>query len=345
MTGLLTALIIILAVLTVLQIIRIYELSGDLNKEESYLTTHEDNNRQGLYLLLFGIAIVGSLIWMMVAWNEILLPQSASEHGVETDALMSISMGLILVVYFIMTPILFWFSFKYRGLKGTKATYYEHNNKLELIWTSVPTVVLAVLIIYGLTVWSNTMTPENEEDPMRIEVYAQQYKWTARYAGSDNNLGYANVRLIEGANVLGLDLEDINSQDDFSPMEIHLPVGQPILFTFRSQDVIHSAYFPHFRAQMNCVPGMTTRFQFTPTITTADMRKDPDVIGKVERINAIRAEAGNEPYEYDYLLLCNKICGAAHYNMQMNVIVETRAEYDAWVLEQQSISQTLAANN
>jgi len=93
------------------------------------------------------------------------------------------------------------------------------------------------------------------------------------------------------------------------------------------------------------VPGMTTRFQFTPTITTADMRKDPDVIGKVERINAIRAEAGNEPYEYDYLLLCNKICGSAHYNMQMNVIVETQADYDAWVLEQQSIIQTLAANN
>lgn len=345
MTGLLTALIIILAVLTILQIIRIYELSGDLNKEKSYMTTYEDNNRQGFYLLLFGIAIVVSLIWMMIAWDEILLPQSASEHGVETDALMSISMGLILVVYFIMTPILFWFSFKYRGLKDTKATYYEHNNKLELIWTSVPTVVLAVLIIYGLTVWSNTMSPENEEDPMRIEVYAQQYKWTARYAGSDNNLGYANVRLIEGANVLGLDMEDINSQDDFSPMEIHIPVGQPVLFTFRSQDVIHSAYFPHFRAQMNCVPGMTTRFQFTPTITTADMRKDPDVIGKVERINAIRAEAGNEPYEYDYLLLCNKICGSAHYNMQMNVIVETQADYDAWVLEQQSISQTLAANN
>ena len=153
------------------------------------------------------------------------------------------------------------------------------------------------------------------------------------------------MRLIEGANVLGLDLEDINSQDDFSPMEIHIPVGQPVLFTFRSQDVMHSAYFPHFRAQMNCVPGMTTRFQFTPTITTADMRKDPDVIGKVERINAIRAEAGNEPYEYDYLLLCNKICGSAHYNMQMNVIVETQADYDAWVLEQQSIIQTLAANN
>jgi cytochrome c oxidase subunit 2 len=39
--------------------------------------------------------------------------------------------------------------------------------------------------------------------------------------------------------------------------------------------------------------------------------------------------------------LCNKICGSAHYNMQMNVIVETQEEYDAWVKEQKTISETL----
>jgi cytochrome c oxidase subunit 2 len=84
----------------------------------------------------------------------------------------------------------------------------------------------------------------------------------------------------------------------------------------RSQDVIHSAYMPHFRAQMNCVPGMVTYFKFTPTITTAEMRqitKNPD---------------------YDYLLLCNKICGAAHYNMQMTIIVDSQEDYDKWMAEQ-----------
>jgi cytochrome c oxidase subunit 2 len=76
-------------------------------------------------------------------------------------------------------------------------------------------------------------------------------------------------------------------------------------------------------------------------VTTAEMRQDPNVIGKVERINAIRSAKGLELYEYDYILLCNKICGSAHYNMQMNVIVETQAEYDAWVKEQKTISETL----
>ena len=56
----------------------------------------------------------------------------------------------------------------------------------------------------------------------------------------------------------------------------------------RSQDVLHSAYMPHFRAQMNCVPGMITQFGFTPTVTTEDMRQNPDMVDKVANINKIR---------------------------------------------------------
>ena len=80
-------------------------------------------------------------------------------------------------------------------------------------------------------------------------------------------------------------------------------------FIFRSQDVIHSAYFPHFRAQMNTVPGLTTRFKFTPNITTKQMR----VI--------------KQDNNFDYILLCNKICGTAHYNMFMKVVVLPEEEY------------------
>ena len=106
---------------------------------------------------------------------------------------------------------------------------------------------------------------------------------------------------------------------------------------------------PHFRAQMNCVPGMITEFSFTPITTTVDMRQNPDVIDKVNRTNKIRAEkaaAGAEnsdPWEFDYILLCNKICGKSHYNMQMKIIVETQEEYDAWIKSQQTFSDTMAS--
>ena len=73
-------------------------------------------------------------------------------------------------------------------------------------------------------------------------------------------------------------------------LNLHLPVGRPVLFKMRSQDVLHSAYMPHFRAQMNCVPGMVTQFGFTPTVTTEEMRQNPDIIEKVAKINKIRVE-------------------------------------------------------
>jgi len=119
----------------------------------------------------------------------------------------------------------------------------------------------------------------------------------------------------------------------------------------RSQDVLHSAYMPHFRAQMNCVPGMITQFGFTPTVTTAEMRQTPEMTDKVTNINRIRVEKSKEllakgeealeRYEFDYLLLCNKICGKSHYNMQMKIIVETQEEYDAWMKEQKIFKNSL----
>jgi len=336
-----TLIVLVLAVLTALQLIRIFELSSKARKRAEYEITDQDNNNQGWLMLLFGIGLMVSFFWMLASWSKLMLPKSASEHGNDIDNLFNISMYVIMAMFVVVQPILFYFAWKYRGASNRKATYYEHNNRLEFIWTIVPALVLAVLIMYGMTTWSKTMNPKNEQEPMVIELYAQQFKWTARYAGTDNKLGFANVRLIKDANVLGVDTLDALSADDKVTTEIHLPVGRPVLFRFRSQDVIHSAYMPHFRAQMNCVPGMTTQFQFTPTVTTAEMRQDAEVVGKVKRINDIRTAKGEEAYAYDYILLCNKICGSAHYNMQMNIVVETEAEYQKWLAEQKTIAELL----
>src|SRR5690606_4200337 len=198
-----------------------------------------------------------------------------------------------------------------------RATFYADNDKLEFIWTIIPVITLAGLIIYGLFTWTDIMNVDRDDDPLMVELYAQQFNWKARYGGNDNTLGEANVRLIQGINQLGVDPADPNGRDDKIVTELHLPVGRRVLLKMRSQDVLHSAYMPHFRAQMNCVPGMVTQFAFTPTITTEEMRLKDYVIEKVANINSIRTEkskdlaaAGEEalePYEFDYVLIFNKI--------------------------------------
>jgi cytochrome c oxidase subunit 2 len=318
-----------------------FKLLGLTKKDQ--VATEEENNINGWLMLGLGGFIYGLMLYSMIQGRVVLLPRlSASLEGEDIDKLFVITMGLILVVQFITQFLIYWFTFKYRGIKGRKAVFYADSHKLEMWWTVTPTIVLSVLIIYGLWTWNNVQDLSNAENPLIIEVYAKQFQWEARYAGEDNELGVGHVNFIKGINTMGVDMTDKNSADDIPVRELHLPKGRKVIFKFRSQDVLHSAYMPHFRAQINCVPGMTTSFGFTPTVTTEEMRLDEDTKAKFDAINALRLSEGNEEtVEFDYLLLCNKICGASHYNMQMKVVVQEEADFNKWLKEQKTLTQVI----
>ena len=351
MTAYLVILVIILFGVAVWQINKVFKLLQPAKSEDSEVASDKDNQTQGYMMLAFVFFIYWILAYCFWKWGNVLLPVAASEHGLEIDQLMLITMVVIFVVGIITQWLLHYFAFVYRGSKDKKALFYAENHRLEFIWTIIPVIVLAVLIIYGLFTWTDIMSFDEDDDPMVVELYAYQFDWRARYGGLDNTLGEANVRLIEGLNQLGVDVSDPNAQDDKVVTELHLPIGKKVLFKMRAQDVLHSAYMPHFRAQMNCVPGMITQFAYTPNITTKDMRLEEDVIAKVKHINEIRTaknieliakgEEALEMYDFEFLLLCNKICGSNHFNMQMNIIVETEEEFNTWISEQGTIAETL----
>jgi len=322
MTSILVGLIVLLSVIVLVQVLRVNELISEVKNEDPNEITDKDNHTQGILAFsILGVLFLAFVIWQLKYWGVHILPPASSIHGATIDTLMDVTMGLILFVFFITQPILAWFAFKYRGNSKNKAYFFVHNNKLELAWTIIPSLVLTPLIIYGLNVW-NDVTNIDTTNSKVIELYAKQFNWTARYSGEDNTLGKANYKLVKGLNELGVDMEDENAEDDMVTREVHLVVGQPVLLRMRSQDVIHSAFLPHFRVQMNCVPGMTTQFAFTPTQTTTEMKEQ-------------------EGEDFEFVLLCNKICGAAHYNMKMKFIVETQEEYDSWIASQKTLKNTL----
>jgi cytochrome c oxidase subunit 2 len=348
MTTFLILTVVVLLAVALWQLTKIFDLTqvGGGNVNDTQIANDNDNKVNGYLMFAFLGFIYLTTIFCLLNYSDLpLIGNSASEHGPQIDNLMVISLVLIFIVQTITQALLHYFAFKYRGKQGQKALYFADNNKLEFIWSIIPAIVLAGLILYGLYAWTNIMfvDEKDEQDAIVIELYAQQFKWEARYAGADNVLGKANVRYIEGVNNLGVDLSDPNAQDDFTAPELHIPKGKRVVFKMRSQDVLHSAYMPHFRAQMNCVPGMVTTFSFVPTMTTAEMRDKPEMIAKVANINAIRAKKSEkliaegqtalDPYTFDYLLLCNKICGASHYNMQMKIVVDTPEEYAVWLKE------------
>ncbi len=342
--------VLVLVAIAIWQMTKIFELS-QVKAEITQVATDKDNKYNGYLLFAFLIFIYLITIFCFWKYSKFILPEAASEHGGEYDSLLLWSFVIIFIVQTITQALLHYFGYKYKGEKGKKALFFADNDRLEFIWTIIPVIVLAGLILWGLYTWTNIMDINEDDDPLIVELYAQQFNWTARYGGEDNVLGESNVRMIDinRANVMGLDEADPNSSDDIIVKELHLPVGRKVNFKMRSQDVLHSAYMPHFRAQMNCVPGMITEFSFTPSITTAEMRLKPEIVDKVNRTNAIRAERAakgepnSDPWEFDFVLLCNKICGKSHYNMQMKIIVETEEEYNEWITSQQTFGQLMAS--
>ena len=482
--NLLILLVVVLGLVAAVQLSKVYQLSISLRGKREEDISEADNRLNGGAFLAFMAVFYASFIYLLVYYGSYGTPP-ATEHGVAVDQLMNFNMAIIFTVFFIVNTLLFWFAAKYYYRADRKARFFAHDNRLELVWTVIPSIVLAVIIAFGLRTW-NQMTGEAADDALRVELYSKQFDWTARYPGNDGEFGLANYNLITPMNALGIvtadgiaealeeiegkiakveqeisyekghllaerealvaklagddhghgghghddhghDGHDDHGHDDHADHghddhadhdghadhgdhghddhadhdghdhadhghddgalkavleariheidemlasdkvtiltdeayeakedklyrlqrhrqriqeirefdfdgnlsaweagmddrivkgEFHLPVGQEVEFVFRSRDVIHSAYMPAFRAQMNTVPGVPTRFKMTPTITTDSMRT-----------------VLNDP-EFDYVLLCNKVCGAAHFNMQMKVIVETEEQYAAWLAEQ-----------
>lgn len=433
MTKILILLVLVVGIIAIAQLAKVYRLSANLRGHREEEISEADSKLQGSLWIVFMIVFYATTIWQIVRYGDY-LPPSASLHGEDVDMLMQFNLYLILFVFFVVNTLLFVFANKYKYNKDRKAHFFPHDNKLELIWTVIPSIVLAVIIIYGLRTWVD-MTGEASEDALRVEVYSKQFDWSARYAGEDGEFGATNFNVISSSNPLGIitdagieetlasldkkiaklnhelenerghllaeqaeleaelhgddhghhghgdhhemsaehkanlesrlhdvnaalasdetiiltdgayevkedklyrlkrhrqrivELEPFNFNEGLSAWdagkddkivkgEFHLPVGREVEFIFRSRDVIHSAFMPHFRAQMNTVPGVPTRFKLTPTITTDSMRTIMD-----------------NP-DFNYILLCNKICGAAHFNMSIDIVVESEEDYNAWLAEQ-----------
>lgn len=369
--------VLVLAVFAVAQLMRMYELSSKMTKKGESEVNTRDNNMNGKLMFVFMILLFAGFIWLMLKYGWTGRGEAASVHGKGYDWLMGLNLIIIITVFFLTNFLLFFFTWKYIKKPGVKAFYFPHDNKLEMIWTVVPAVVLAVIIILGLRSW-NDITAESGKEAIRIELFSKQFDWTARYSGGDNKLGKFDYKLTTDNNELALMTEatidtaiyqmesglsgiktleaklndrklimvpddrekmvndlsrkqrlirllhqmrerydkklDALAYDDIIQKDtLYLCENQAYEFNFRAKDVIHSAYFPHFRQQINTVPGQVTRFKLTPDITTKAMR-----------------EKMNNP-NFHFVLMCNKICGGAHYKMKMIVVVLPKGEYDAWM--------------
>ncbi len=307
----------LLLVIVLFQIFRSSEILGVATKKVSKSFEDSNNRYNAILGVIFLIGLIFSIFWYAIKeYKNYNLP-IASEHAPGIELIFWVTMAITMSVFIVTQIVMFYFGYKYQYNEDRVAEYYPENNKLEIIWTIIPAIVMTVLIGWGLYKW-NEVTGPAPADSEVIELVGYQFAWASRYPGDDNKLGSYNYKLTDVENIVGIDFSDSASLDDFMPREIHIPKGKPVLLKIRARDVIHSVYLPYFRAQMNAVPGMPTQLWFIPTKTTQEMRE----------------EMGNDNFNYE--IICNKICGRAHFSMKQNLIVEEEWEYIKWKKSQDS---------
>ncbi|MFD0794690.1 cytochrome c oxidase subunit II [Mucilaginibacter litoreus] len=297
------------------KIFRVYDLTQQIRGKQPM----NWNNIIGVMFLIFLIAGLYGAYWSFTVQGSMILPAAASAHGKVLDQMFWTTTSITMTVFFITQILLFTFLFRYRYNAKRRGHYLPHNNTIEKVWTIAPAIVLTVLVIFGFFTWqkiTNSVDAKGEPASLNIDITGHQFAWELRYPGKDGHLGATNYKLVNGGNKLGINFKDKYSYDDLQADTMVIPVNKSVRLNIHSQDVIHSVYIPHFRVQLNAVPGLPTYFKFMPTVTTAEMRT------KLDRPT------------FEYEVLCNKICGGSHYNMKKIVRVVTQAEYQAWIAQQ-----------
>lgn len=201
---------------------------------------------------------------------------------------------------------------RYRHRRNRQAHYEPENKRLEWSLIGLTAAGIVAMLAPGLFVWAHFVRPP--ADAQVFEVVGQQWQWSYRFPGRDGVLGSVNTRHIGAQNPFGIDPGDPAGSDDIvvdNPV-LHLPLGRPVKALLRSKDVLHDFAVPQFRVKMDMVPGQVTYLWFTPT------------------------RAGT------FELLCQELCGIAHFAMRGLVVVEPEPAFRQWLDGQPTFAQARA---
>jgi cytochrome c oxidase subunit 2 len=222
-----------------------------------------------LILVTIGYLVATSLD---LSW---LMPFQASSRAVLVDDLFRFMIAIAVVIFLIVEGALVFAVLRFRRRPGddSDAAPVHGNNTLEIVWTLIPAVIVAVISVYSYQVLNEVERPG--EDPIVVEIIGRQFFWEFRYPESG-----------------------------VTAQELHLPVNRTAIFQLTSGDVIHSFWVPEFRVKRDATPGQISELIITPS------------------------EIGRYP------IRCAELCGPGHAAMVADAVVESPADFEAWLAAQ-----------
>ena len=176
----------------------------------------------------------------MLSW----LPPGVSTYSGQIDSLFYLIYYITTATFFAVQITLLVFAYRYRYDPNRRATYTHGNTTLEIVWTVIPAILLAVLALMSRTTWAEIKWRQPPSD-FTVNVTAKQFNWEIGYPGPDGKLGTADDVVLDN--------------------DLHVPVDKTVRVVLRSKDVIHSFFVPNFRLKQDAVPGREIPVWFKAT--------------------------------------------------------------------------------
>ena len=257
----------------------------------------------GPILAAFLVLLVILSVWLFTqrSWW---MPEVASAHGPAMDRVFSAVLVITGILFVLLQLSLAVLVLKFGRRGEGKAEYWDRPRFEKWFAIAAGVIIFGVdVTVYSLgeSQWLKAWGPPPEGAAL-VEVTGEQFMWNFRYAGADGAFGRTEPRLISSTNPLGIDPADPAAADDIlSTNQLHLATGKPVRLKIRSKDVIHSFNLPNLRVKQDAVPGMQNEIWFIPA----------------------------RPGQYE--VVCNQLCGLAHYRMKAFLTVEPQEKFNEWL--------------
>lgn len=173
-------------------------------------------------------------------------PEGVSTYAPEIDSIFMLILWITGFIFFAVEVTLLIFVFRYRHRPGRRARHIHGDNRLELVWTLIPFMIVVGIAAVSVGPWMRLRNPDRFPPPgLQVEVTAKQFEWNVRYPGRDGQLG---------------------TTDDFTSRNtMQVPVNRPVHVMLQAEDVIHSFFLPSMRVKQDAVPGMQIPIWFEAT--------------------------------------------------------------------------------
>ena len=194
--------------------------------------------RKGAIVSLIAIALVVAAVTTAIAYFIDWLPEQASEEREGIDFVLWLTIGICIFVFAVVAAISIYAGFKFRARPDDDSDgppIHGHTG-IEIVWTAIPTILVTIIAVASAVVLARN-DRVNGDNPLTVEVTAQQFAWSFRYP-EDGGVTSPNL---------------------------YLPVDRSAKLVLQARDVIHSFWVPEFGQKQDAVPGIVTTVIVTPT--------------------------------------------------------------------------------